>query len=90
MKCWMRIVSIVNDDVSKNLDRVGKAHAHYRPPTGKAEHDSPATDASPWTHGERDKRILVPFTQEPFWFKSKRIFPISCCEALCKQLKPIC
>ena len=78
----MRIVTIANDDVSKNLDRVGKAQAHYRPPTGKAEHDSPATDASPCTPRKRDERILVPFTQEPFWFESKRVFPIPCYEGL--------
>ena len=52
--------------------------------------NAPATDASPRTPRERDKSILIPFTQEPFRFKSKRIFPISCCKALRKPLQPIC
>lgn len=46
---------------------------------------SPAADASPRAPRERDKSVLIPFTQESLWFESKRVLPVTCYVVPCKS-----
>jgi len=77
----MRVVSVANPVVSKNLNWNGE-------PLQFLDWDakgSPAPDARPRTAGEGDESVPIPFAHESFWFESIWVFPIPCYTALCKR-----
>jgi len=78
----MRVVSIANPVVSKNLNWNGEILQLW----GWKVTGSPAADARPSTSGERDEIVPIPFAHESFWFETKRVFPIPCCVILVNHL----
>lgn len=79
----MRIVSIANAVVSKNLIQGGETVMLL---TWMVKCNSPAADTSPWAAREGNKCVFIPFAQEPFWFESERVIPIPCCVTLFNHL----